>query len=133
MVTIDMLPVDILFEIFNIYRLNSPLGGRLWEWYTLAQVCQRWRSALFASSRSLELKVFCTYKSPVREILSSSLDLPVIARYGGSPESNILTSDDEDGIVALLDQPARLFDVQLTATAPIMEKMATMGLKRQSF
>ena len=128
-----MLPVEVLLKIFDIYRLNSPLGGRLWEWYTLAQVCKRWRSVLFASSRSLELKVFCTYNSPVREILSTSLDFPVIARYGGFPESNLLTADDEDGIVALLDQPARLFELQLNATAPIMERMATMGLKRELF
>jgi hypothetical protein len=137
MVTIDMLPGDILFEIFDIYWLDalehSPLGGRLWTWYTLAQVCQRWRSVLFASSRYLELKVFCTYGSHVREILNSSLDFPVIARYGGSPESKLLTANDEDGIIALLDHPARLFDVQLTATAPIIEKMATMGLQQEPF
>ena len=137
MVTIDHLPGDVLFEIFDIYRLDalgcSPRGGRFWEWYTLAQVCQRWRSILFASPRSLELQVFCTYGSPVRQILSSSLDFPVIARYGGFPESNRLTASDEAGISALLDHPARLFEVQLTATAPIMEKMATMGLTQQPF
>ena len=137
MVTINMLPGDVLFEIFDIYRLDalqySPLGGSLWEWYTLAQVCQRWRSLLFASSRYFDLKVFCTYGSPVRQILSSSLDFPVTARYGGFPESNILTAEDEDGVIALLDQPARLFEVQLTATAPIIGKMATIGLTQQPF
>ena len=137
MVTINMLPGDVLFEIFNIYRLDSlqhsPLGGSLWEWYTLAQVCQRWRSVLFASSRYFDLKVFCTYGSPVRQILSSSLDFPVTARYGGFPESNLLTAEDEDGIFALFDQPARLFEVQLTATAPIIRRMATIGLTQQPF
>ena len=137
MVTMDMLPVNILFGIFDMYRLDalehSPLGGRLWEWYTLAQVCQRWRSVLFDSSRSLELKLFCTYGSPVTEILNSSLDFPVTARFGGFPESNCLSPDDEDGVIALLHQPARLFEVQLTATAPIMGEMATIGLTQQPF
>ena len=134
---INVLPGDVLFEIFDLYRLDalehSPLGGRFWEWYTLAQVCQRWRSVLLASSRHFDLKVFCTYGSPTRDILGSSLDFPVIARYGGFPESNLLTADDEDGVIALLDHPARLFDVQITTTALILEKMATVGQTQQPF
>ena len=137
MITIDMLPGDVLFEIFDLYRLDalehSPLGGRFWEWYTLAQVCQRWRSVLLESSRYFGLKVFCTYGTPSREILSSSLDFPVIARYGGFPESNLLTAEDEDGVITLLDHPARLFEVQLTATAPILEKLATLEPTQQPF
>ena len=137
MVTINMLPGDILFEIFDIYRLDalehSPLGGRFWEWYTLAQVCQSWRSVLLASSRYFDLKVFCTYGTPARETLSSSLDFPVIARYGGFPESTLLTVEDEDGVIALLDHPARLFEVQLTVSALILEKMATVEPTHQPF
>lgn len=96
-------------------------------------MCQRWRSVLFASSRYFDLKVFCTYGTPAREVLSTSLDFPIIVRYGGFPESNLLTADDEDGVIALLDHPGRLFEVQITATAPILEKMATVGLTQQPF
>lgn len=123
-----MIPEEVLLEIFGIYRLDalehSRLGGRPWEWHRLAHVCQRWRSVIFASSRYLNLKVFCTYGTPVREILSLSVDMPIVMRYGGFPGSSLLTADDEDGINALLDHPTRVCEVQLTATAPLLEKMA---------
>ncbi|KAH8981665.1 hypothetical protein EDB92DRAFT_175817 [Lactarius akahatsu] len=129
-VTMEMLPQDILLGIFDIYRLDSlnhsQLGGRPWKWHTLAHVSQRWRSIIFASSRYLDLKVFCTYGTPVREILGSSLDLPIIVRFGGFPGSCFLTAGDADGIIALLDHSTRIHEVQLTATAPLLEKMAKL-------
>ncbi|KAH9172773.1 CHAT domain-containing protein [Lactarius sanguifluus] len=126
---IETLPQEILLEIFDVYRLDSlkhsQLGGRPWAWHRLAHVCQRWRDIIFASSRYLDLKVFCTYGTPVREILSSSLlNLPIIVRYGGFPGSSLLTADDEDGIIALLDHPSRICEVQLTTTAPLLEMAA---------
>ncbi|KAH9003582.1 CHAT domain-containing protein [Lactarius hatsudake] len=128
---IETLPQEILLEIFDVYRLDSlkqsQIGGRPWAWHRLAHVCQRWRFIIFASSRYLDLKVFCTYGTPVREILSSSLlNLPIIVRYGGFPGSSLLTADDEDGIVALLDHPSRIREVQLTTTAPLLEKAAIL-------
>ena len=45
-------------------------------------------------------------------------------RYGGFPESDLLTVDDEDSIIALLNHPTRICEIQLTATAPLLEKLA---------
>ena len=81
---------------------------------------------MFASSRYLGLTIFCTYGTPVGDVLGSSLDLPIIMRYGGFPGSRVLTSNDEDGVIALLGRPTRVCEVQLTATAPVLEKMAKL-------
>jgi len=50
-VTFDMLPDDILLELFQIC-LNG--AERTHEWHTLIHVCRRWRDIVFASPRVLK-------------------------------------------------------------------------------
>jgi hypothetical protein len=73
-VPIDVLPDDILLEIFDSYREDisraSPVESA-WGWQTLAQVSRRWRAIVLASPQRLHLRVVCDPRTPVR----ASLDI----------------------------------------------------------
>ena len=49
-VMIDMLPEDILLEIFYVDE-----NDQIEAWYTLAHICQRWRCIVSAFPRRLNL------------------------------------------------------------------------------
>jgi hypothetical protein len=72
---IEMLPDNVLLEIFDFYREESEvdirIGFRTWRWQALIQVCRRWRCVIFGSPRRLDLRVVCTDKTPTR----TSLDI----------------------------------------------------------
>ena len=67
---IDVLPDEVLLEIFDFYmimNLNDLYGEEtsVKAWQTLVHVCQRWRSLVFESRRRLKLRL--TVKSTVHE------------------------------------------------------------------
>ena len=66
-VTFDMLPDDVLLDIFDFFRMDS--SSYPWRWHTLVHVCRRWRYVIFASPRRLDLQFLCTPNTPVRELL----------------------------------------------------------------
>src|SRR5260221_11314147 len=66
-VTFDMLPDDVLLDIFDFFRMDSSYYP--WRWHTLVHVCRRWRHVIFASPRRLDLQFLCTPNTPVRELL----------------------------------------------------------------
>jgi hypothetical protein len=73
---IDMLPDNVLVEIFDFYRedtIFSIHANRIytWRWKTLIQVCRRWRCVIFESPRRLDLRIVCTDLTPTR----TSLDI----------------------------------------------------------
>ncbi|KAH9057177.1 hypothetical protein EDB87DRAFT_1129714 [Lactarius vividus] len=108
-VPIEILPVD--------------LGGRPWKWQKLAHVCKTWRSVLLASSHYLDLRLLFTQGMPVREILRSWPDLPIVMQYVRKPGSIPLTPGDQDNIMTLLELPTRLREVRLTVTTPLLENV----------
>jgi hypothetical protein len=71
-VPIDMLPEDVLLEIFDWYLIDS----EFWlphSWQTLAHVCQKWRIVVFGSPRRLHLHLLCSTWTPNSE--SVNLDI----------------------------------------------------------
>ena len=72
---IDVLPDDVLLEIFDFYvDLNpwNPLDDTKEDkeaWQSLVHVCRRWRSLVFLSSRRLKLRLFCTSETPAKDTL----------------------------------------------------------------
>ena len=51
-VTIDVLPDDLLLEIFDLYREEEAHRSSIyteWGWTTLAHVCRRWQGIILAS------------------------------------------------------------------------------------
>ena len=86
-------------------------------------ICRRWRRIVFASQRSLHLRLFCTTGTPVLETLSAWPTLPIVVQYGGSPSSNPPVPEDEDNVVAALKQSNRVNSISLTVTKPLLEKL----------
>ncbi|KAI0288894.1 hypothetical protein BC826DRAFT_650705 [Russula brevipes] len=109
-VTIDILPDDVLLEIFNVYTDEYSL-----RWPTLVHICRRWRSVVFASTRRLNLQLRCTYKTPVRKALDIWPALPIVVAHLGH-EIWQAKGADHDNIVAALGNPDRVRQIVLWNT-----------------
>jgi hypothetical protein len=48
-------------------------------------------------------------------------------QYGGSPELDPPTPEDEDNIVAALNQSGRVSSIHLTVTKSLLKKLSAMG------
>ena len=127
-VTIKTLPNEILYKIFEFYCLEAMTLslGRPWEWHTLIHVCHTWRSIIFGSAELLDLQLFCTNGTPVRDTLHCWPELPIIMRYGVFPGPNLQPSQDVDDIVAALQQRDRIRKIQLSVTIALMENLSAI-------
>ena len=78
--TIDMLPDDVLVEIFNSFVnvYNQRRYIRRNTWHALVRVCRRWRYLVFASPRSLNLRLNYSGHGPMSEIPDTWLIFPVV-------------------------------------------------------
>src|SRR5258708_5737056 len=116
-VTIDVLPDVALLEIFDCYVNqaqeehhiddddNDPLGIEAWR--TLVHVCRTWRSVVFGSPLRLNLRLYCTDYTPVREMLAIWPPLPIVIRRDGKEW-------DIHNIVAALEQNDRVCEISLS-------------------
>ena len=78
LITFDMLPDDILIEIFDSYVDEDFNNTEIQEWMTLVHVCRRWRSIVFQSPRHLNLRLVYTPLRPPRDTLDIWPPLPLI-------------------------------------------------------
>jgi hypothetical protein len=84
-VTVDILPDDVLLEIFDFCRppeLHSvtkitSLPSWSQSWKTLTQVCRRWRYIILGSPQRLHLRVLCTPTTPTRVLLDVWPPFPI--------------------------------------------------------
>ena len=111
MVQIDVLPDDVLLEIFDFYIMmvvDLFIGAKreTEAWQTLVHVCRQWRYLVFGSPRRLNLQLYCTPESLARDILDIWPALPLISQ--GS-----LLSTDTDNVIAALGQRNRVSQVSL--------------------
>ncbi|KAN0111301.1 hypothetical protein V8E52_008676 [Russula decolorans] len=104
LVRIDVLPDDVLLEIFDFYIRGKPA---IEAWQSLVHVCQRWRSLVFQSPRHLNLQLYCTPKTPTRDTLDFWPALPLIIK------GTMAQSPDTDNIVAALGPSNRVCKVDL--------------------
>ncbi len=108
MIPIDVLPDDVLLDIFDFYVMkedfNNHTKKEVEAWQTLVHVCRRWRSLVFGSPHRLNLQLYCT-----AETLSKNMDiwpaLPLIIY--GMPYSSV------DNIVVALGHRDRACVVHL--------------------
>ena len=81
-VTVSALPDDVLLEVFGFcLDASEEYGGdrvHQGKWLTLVHVCRRWRCVVFASPRSLDLRLFCTPDRPVKKTLDIWPELPIV-------------------------------------------------------
>ena len=121
MVQIDVLPDDVLLEIFDFYIVPVDFHGekrKTEAWQTLVHVCRRWRYLVFGSSRLLDLQLFCTPQTPARDTLDVWPALPLITR--GS-----LISTDTDNVIVALGQRNRVRQVLLELDGWQLEQVLT--------
>ena len=129
-VPIDMLPDDVLLDIFDSC-LCDPIGFPASNWQTLVHVCQRWRRLVFASPRRLNLYLKCSSGTPVRTNLPFwPVTLPLIVDYHLSYHDGH-DSSDEDDIVAVLGHSSRVHRITICGEYPLIKKVVTP--MRESF
>ena len=110
---IDILPDEVLLEIFDFYMMmNIPYGEKtdVEAWQSLVHVCQRWRSLVLQSRRRLNLQLYCTPKTPARDALDTWPALPLIV-------AGNMFSSGTDNIIAALGQTNRVCKVALWGLA----------------
>jgi hypothetical protein len=93
-VIIDMLPDNVLLEIFDFCREDPAVAIYIgwtstWRWKVLIQVCRRWRCIIFGSPRRLDLRIVCTDTTPTRTSLDIWPPFPIsiTCRYMVDEES----------------------------------------------
>ena len=118
MISIDMLPDDVLLEIFD-FHVNKYSDEDLElldfdvfkleveQWQRLTHVCRRWRSVVFESPRRLNLRLVCTPRTP-----ATTLDLwPSLPLF---IQDSVNRTEDVDEIIAVLERKDRVVDINIS-------------------
>src|SRR5713226_2340495 len=111
MIRIDVLPDDILLEIFDFYVKESLQRGTKTEvekWHSLVHVCRRWRRIVFRSPRRLNLQLVCTPNTPSRDTLDVWPALPLVI------VGNMTLPSSVDDIFVALGHSDRVREVDLS-------------------
>ena len=121
--TAEMLSEDILHYIFRQYLDAFPQS-----WLMLVSVCQKWRQIVFTSPRGLNIRLHCTYKTPVLKALCLwPPAMPITIQYGGAPNLDPPAPEDDDNIIAALKQSGRVSSISLTVTSSLREKLSAIS------
>ncbi|KAN0112059.1 hypothetical protein V8E52_007799 [Russula decolorans] len=111
-VTMDMLPDVALLEIFDFYMNQAREEDADWPpteieaWHTLVHVCRTWRTIVLGSPHRLDLRLFCTDKTPVKETLAVWPPLPIVIMQVGQPTQM-------DNIILALEHNDRVCQIDL--------------------
>jgi len=117
--TIDILPEDVLLEIFDHYVAKADEDGKHEEWEILVHVCQKWRYVVFWSPLRLNLRILCSAGTPVGEKLAVWPPLPIIIEHF-SPS---ISKCGEDNIIAALGHNDRVCAINLTIPSSLLESV----------
>jgi len=124
-VTIDILPDDVLLEIFDYYVAEADEYWKFEEWQILVHVCQNWRYVVFRSPLYLNLRILCSKGTPVREKLAVWPPLPIIIQhvaFGLGPP--ISESGENDNIAALGHSDRDICNITLiTISSSLLERV----------
>src|SRR6266566_1783271 len=132
--TIDVLPDDVLLEIFDFYvvryqdlDLDEALVGnqdtkrKIESWQSLVHVCRQWRGLVFASPRRLNLQLWCTTRIPARVTQDVWPVLPLLIQ-GNVSETSL------NNVIAELEHSDRICKITLichTSSNLQLEKLWT--------
>jgi hypothetical protein len=132
-VTFDMLPDDVLLDIFDFFRMDSYYYP--WRWHTLVHVCRRWRHVIFASPRRLDLQFLCTPNTPVRELLDflpPTMPIMISNWSGGQQPYDPLSLEGGHQVISAIEKRDRVRWVHLDGiTSPLLEKL--VGMMQETF
>lgn len=76
-VSIDILPEDVLLEIFDHYVDPTEIDDGIEAWCTLVQVCRKWRIIVLESPLRLNLRIRYHPAKPMKEKLDIWPTLPI--------------------------------------------------------
>jgi F-box-like len=117
-VTIGSLPDNVLLDIFDFYQVlinKNVIDEHPWNWEKLVHVCRSWRHIIFDSPVRLNLQLFCTENSPVRELLDVWPPFPLAIRFTDYEDSLDSTIDN---LIAALEHRDRVREIQIRLTMP---------------
>ena len=77
-------------------------------WQSLVHVCRRWRSVVFGSPRRLNLRLYCTTRTPVRDVLDIWPALPLLIW-----DDDYVVTEGVDNIIAALRCRDRVCQIHL--------------------
>ena len=119
MISIDILPDDILLEVFEFFMDEAPMPIlRAKWWQLLVHVCRRWRSIVFRSPRRLNLQLSCTTRTPVRGMLDVWPPFPLIISGIANLTENV------DNVLPALEHRDRVHEIHLSlANGSSLEKV----------
>ena len=103
-----------------------------WGWHKLTHVCQRWRCIVFASQCRLNLRLLCTYETPIRKTLDCWPTIPIVVQNKGNLKTCQTPSpEEEDSIVTALQHRNRVCEIDLVLQGSLSEKIP--DILRESF
>ena len=85
---------------------EEPDDEELEAWHTLVHVCRTWRSVVFGSPRRLNLRLYCTARTPVRQTLDVWPLLPIVIKVYSNDRldnGNILAALEHNDRISKLD------------------------------
>ncbi|KAI0258226.1 hypothetical protein BC834DRAFT_847509 [Gloeopeniophorella convolvens] len=120
--TIPLLNDDVLLEIFEWYITCRPeyryVRGKARSVFVLRELihtCRRWRHLILRSAERFNVGLYCTYGTPVTDLLTRYPSLPIHLEYRAL-EDETLTPEDIEGILrAIREQSHRLQYVDINA------------------
>jgi hypothetical protein len=117
--TIEALPDNVLLDIFEFCLMVQERisGERAKMWNKLLHVCRTWRHIVFQSPLRLDLRLFCTDSTPVKETLDVWPRFPIEIR---SDRVELA-----DNIIAALMHPERICDISLYGIRIPLERLAS--------
>ena len=108
--TIDILPEDVLLEIFDFYVDPTRKYDGPEEWFTLVHVCRKWRNIVLGSPRRLNLRIRCDPSTPAKEKLNIWPALPIVlAQYDECWQPKW----EMDNVAAAFEQNSRICQIRL--------------------
>ena len=105
---IDVLPDDVLLDIFDFYlKTYSPLKTATEKWQSLVHVCRRWRSLVLGSPRRLNLRLCCMVATATRKTLDVWPALPLIIMDDDINDTPV------DNLISVLEHSDRICQINL--------------------
>ena len=110
--------------LLNIFRYFLDVSPR--DWPRLVHTCRKWRHIVYASQRTLRLRLFCTHGTPVQKSLDCWPALPIVVQYGGSWELDPPDFKERENIMAALKKSDRVISIHLTISTWLLDKLSTI-------
>jgi F-box-like len=118
-ITIDVLPDDVLLTIFDFYVVRyqdldldevtfsgEDTKKRIDSWQSLVHVCRRWRGLVFASPRRLNMQLFCIPGPSTKRSLDVWPALPLLILGD-------VTETSASNVIAELEYSDRIYEIKL--------------------